>query len=81
MADYAMNWRLDTAFDKLRQRPRQQRPRWLSLAKPVWIPEAFVARLLNLQSKILAQGVALTRPVCSACSDSANSAACAVRLA
>ena len=25
MADYAMNWRLDTAFDKLRQRPRQQR--------------------------------------------------------
>ena len=34
MADYATNWKLDAAFDKLRQRFCPQRSRWLSLSKP-----------------------------------------------
>ena len=34
MADYATNWKLGAAFDKLRQRACPQRPRWLSLSKP-----------------------------------------------
>ena len=53
MADYAMNWRLDTAFDKLRQRPRQQRPRWLSLSKPARLMQHVLLRqICNLKSKI-----------------------------
>ena len=34
MADYATNGKLDAGFDKLSQRARPQRPRWLSLSKP-----------------------------------------------
>ncbi len=33
-ADYATNWKLGAAFDKLSLRARPQRPRWLSLSKP-----------------------------------------------
>ena len=34
MADDVTNWKPGAAFDKLRQRSRPQRPRWLSLSKP-----------------------------------------------